>query len=132
MEHDAAPEPQALRIHDDFGAHVRVRTDTLPWSASPIAGVDRRMLERIGGEVARATSLVRYAPRARFSSHAHGGGEEFLVLEGSFHDDAGDYPAGCGQAHGTARQRGQPWPYFLRPIASRSRPCSEASVANHA
>jgi hypothetical protein len=33
-------------------------------------------------EVARATSIVRYAPQSRFSPHTHGGGEEFLVLDG--------------------------------------------------
>lgn len=59
-----------------------------------MAGVERQMLDRIGEEVARATSIVRYAPDARFSEHVHGGGEEFLVLAGSFHDAAGDYPEG--------------------------------------
>ena len=52
------------------------------------------MLDRVGDEVARATSIVRYAPRSRFSAHLHGGGEEFLVLEGVFQDENGDYPAG--------------------------------------
>lgn len=58
-------------------------------------GVDRRMLDRLGDEVARATSIVRYAPESTFSSHVHTGGEEFLVLEGVFQDEHGDYPAGC-------------------------------------
>ena len=53
------------------------------------------MLDRIGDEVARATSLVRYASASRFSPHTHGGGEEFLVLDGLFQDERGDYPAGC-------------------------------------
>jgi hypothetical protein len=53
------------------------------------------MLDRIGDEVARATSIVRYAPHSRFSSHTHGGGEEFLVLDGVFQDEHGDYPAGA-------------------------------------
>ena len=57
-------------------------------------GVERRMLDRIGDEVARATSIVRYAPGSHFSAHSHGGGEEFLVLEGVFQDEHGDYPAG--------------------------------------
>lgn len=57
-------------------------------------GVDRRMLDRIGGEVARATSIVRYAPQSSFSEHTHSGGEEFIVLEGTFQDEHGDYPAG--------------------------------------
>jgi anti-sigma factor ChrR (cupin superfamily) len=59
-----------------------------------MAGVERQMLDRVGEEVARATTIVRYAPNARFSPHTHGGGEEFLVLAGSFHDDTGDFPEG--------------------------------------
>jgi anti-sigma factor ChrR (cupin superfamily) len=59
-----------------------------------MVGVQRRMLERDGEEVARATSVVRYAPDSHFSAHTHGGGEEFLVLEGIFSDEYGDYPAG--------------------------------------
>ena len=52
------------------------------------------MLDRIGAEVARATSIVRYAPASRFPAHVHGGGEEFFVLEGVFQDEHGDFPAG--------------------------------------
>ncbi len=52
------------------------------------------MLDRVGDEVARATSVVRYAPGSRFSSHTHDKGEEFLVLSGVFSDEHGDYPAG--------------------------------------
>lgn len=57
-------------------------------------GVDRMMLDRVGEEVARATSLVRYAPGSTFSPHTHAGGEEILVLEGTFGDEHGLYPAG--------------------------------------
>jgi anti-sigma factor ChrR (cupin superfamily) len=57
-------------------------------------GVERMMLDRIGDEVARATSLVRFAPNSTFSSHVHGGGEEFFVLEGEFGDEHQTYPAG--------------------------------------
>jgi hypothetical protein len=59
-----------------------------------MAGVERRMLDRIGDEVARATSIVRYALGSHFSPHTHGGGEEFLVLDGVFQDEQGDFPAG--------------------------------------
>jgi anti-sigma factor ChrR (cupin superfamily) len=59
-----------------------------------MAGVERRMLDRIGDEVARATSIVCYGPDTQFSPHTHGGGEEFLVLEGVFQDEHGDFPAG--------------------------------------
>ena len=52
------------------------------------------MLDRVGGEVAQATSIVRYAAGSRFDRHAHGGGEEILVLEGVLSDEHGNYPAG--------------------------------------
>jgi anti-sigma factor ChrR (cupin superfamily) len=70
------------------------------------------MLDRIGDEVARATSIVRYAPHSHFSPHTHGGGEEFLVLDGVFQDEHGDYPVGTyvrnppGTAHAPASKDG--------------------------
>jgi anti-sigma factor ChrR (cupin superfamily) len=57
-------------------------------------GVERMMLDRIGDEVARATSLVRYAPGSVFSEHVHSGGEEFIVLEGEFGDEHHSYSTG--------------------------------------
>ena len=83
-----------MELHADFSRRVAVHAARLPWVASPMAGVERRMLDRIGDEVARATSIVRYAPGSHFSSHTHGGGEEFLVLEGVFEDEYGEFPAG--------------------------------------
>lgn len=83
-----------MEINGDFTAPALVNTDALAWSPSPMAGVDRRMLDRIGGEVARATSIVRYAKGSAFPEHTHSGGEEFIVLEGVFQDEHGDYPAG--------------------------------------
>jgi anti-sigma factor ChrR (cupin superfamily) len=82
------------RINADFSSRVVLATDELPWIPSPQAGVERRMLDRVGGEVARATSLVRYAPDSIFPEHQHALGEEFLVLSGVFSDEHGDYPAG--------------------------------------
>jgi ChrR Cupin-like domain len=84
-----------MNLNADFTKRAVVHAATLDWKASPMPGVERRMLERIGDEVARATSIVRYAPGSHFSPHVHGGGEEFLVLEGVFQDEQGDYPAGC-------------------------------------
>ena len=83
-----------MEINADFSRRVAVHAARLPWVPSPMAGVERRMLDRIGEEVARATSIVRYAAGSRFSPHTHGGGEEFLVLDGVFQDEHGDYPAG--------------------------------------
>jgi anti-sigma factor ChrR (cupin superfamily) len=83
-----------MRINDDLTKPVIVHAAKLDWVKSPAAGVDRRMLYRVGGEVARATSIVRYAPGSAFPRHVHSGGEEILVLEGTFQDEHGDYPAG--------------------------------------
>jgi len=99
-------------INADLSAPVSVQTDALAWVSSPLPGVERRMLERDGGEVARATSLVRYAPGSRFDAHRHGGGEEFLVLEGVFSDENGDYVTGTyvrnppGSSHAPFTQGG--------------------------
>lgn len=83
-----------MELNADFKERVVVHSDQLEWKASPMPGVDRRMLDRIGGEVARATTIVRYAPNSKFSAHTHTGGEEFIVLEGVFQDEHGDFPAG--------------------------------------
>jgi anti-sigma factor ChrR (cupin superfamily) len=87
------PAPTS-NFNDDFDSRVVVRTADAPWLASPHPGVERRLLDRVGGEVARATSIVRYAPGSRFERHVHGGGEEILVLEGTFSDETGDHPVG--------------------------------------
>lgn len=81
-------------IHADFSAPAIVTPQDHRWSASPQAGVERVMLDRVGAEVARATSLVRYAPGSTFPAHQHPGGEEILVLSGTFSDEQGDYGAG--------------------------------------
>jgi anti-sigma factor ChrR (cupin superfamily) len=101
-----------MKLNADPAQRAVVFSKDLPWVDSPILGVQRRMLERDGEEVARATSIVRYAPHSRFSAHTHGGGEEFLVLEGIFSDELGDYPAGTyirnpvGSAHTPSSREG--------------------------
>jgi len=83
-----------MELNADFGKRAVVHSDREPWIASPMKGVDRRMLDRVGDEVARATTIVRYAPGSAFSAHTHTGGEEYLVLDGVFQDEHGDFPAG--------------------------------------
>jgi len=101
-----------MRVNADFAAPAFERTSEMEWIASPTAGVERRMLDRVGDEVARATSLVRYARASRFPEHTHGKGEEFLVLEGVFADEHGEYPAGTyvrnppGSSHAPASPDG--------------------------
>jgi len=84
----------STRINADFEQRIVIHPEDYQWVQSPMPGVERMMLDRIGDEVARATSIVRYAPNSEFSPHVHGGGEEFLVLEGVFADEHQNYPKG--------------------------------------
>lgn len=99
-----------MKINADFNQRVAIHTEQLDWQTSPMPGVSRRMLDRVGDEVARATSIVRYAPNSHFSPHIHHGGEEFIVLKGVFQDEHGDYP---------------PNTYVRNPPQSRHQPGSE-------
>lgn len=83
-----------MDLNNDASVRVRIDTTTVDWVASPAPGVLRKMLQRQGDEHARATSVVRYAANARFTPHVHDLGEEFFVLEGTFADEHGRYPAG--------------------------------------
>jgi anti-sigma factor ChrR (cupin superfamily) len=81
-------------LNSDQTMRVVVDTSNIDWEPSPSAKVWRRKLERQGEEDARATSVVRYERGAKFSQHFHPLGEEFFVLEGTFADESGEYPAG--------------------------------------
>ena len=101
-----------MNINSDYSKKVVVNHHDLPWIPSPEPGVERRMLDRIGDEVARATSIVRYQAGTQFKTHAHEFGEEILVLDGVFSDELGDYPAGTylmnppGSSHAPFSQTG--------------------------
>lgn len=99
----------SILVHPDFSQRATVTPDEHRWVPSPQAGVTRMMLDRLGGEHARATSLVRYAPASVFPAHAHPGGEEILVLSGTFSDDSGHHGPGC---------------YLRNPPGSAHQPCS--------
>ena len=99
-----------MRLNADFTQRVVIRPDDSPWQASPSPGVTRRLLDRVGDEAARATSLVRYAPGSVFPEHAHPDGEEILVLDGVFSDHRGDHGPGT---------------YLRNPDGSRHAPRSE-------
>jgi anti-sigma factor ChrR (cupin superfamily) len=101
-----------MLLNADLTVRAVSFADEAEWVASPMAGVERRMLERDGDEVARATSVVRYRPGSQFPPHEHELGEEFLVLEGTFADERGAYPAGTyvrnppGSAHAPWSEKG--------------------------
>ena len=78
----------------DFGKRVVIDTAQQSWVESPHKGVWRKRLAREEAERGHATSIVRYDAGASFASHAHPLGEEILVLDGTFSDENGDYPAG--------------------------------------
>ena len=59
-----------MQINANFNQRVLIHSDNEPWLASPMPGVERRMLDRIGDEVAQATTIVRYVPNSPFSKHS--------------------------------------------------------------
>ncbi len=83
-----------MLINADFTRRAALAPEHYQWMPSPQSGVERVMLDRVGAEKARATSIVRYAPESYFPHHMHPGGEEILVLSGTFSADDIDYPAG--------------------------------------
>ncbi|WP_338544963.1 cupin domain-containing protein [Pseudomonas benzopyrenica] len=83
-----------MLINADFSRKVTVLPQDYQWVASPQPGVERVILDRLGGERARATSIVRYASDSYFPQHAHPGGEEIFVVSGTFSEGDEDCPAG--------------------------------------
>lgn len=99
-----------MNIHSDYSQRVVINTHDLPWVSSPELGVERKLIERQGDEVAKATSIVRYQPGSKFKLHNHEYGEEIFVLDGLFSDETGDYSAGS---------------YIMNPPGSSHRPFSK-------
>ncbi len=99
-------------LNMDFSQRVVIRTHEVDWVPSPAAGVERKPLAREEAERGHATSIVRYKPGASFSRHEHPLGEEILVLEGTFSDENGHYPAGTylrnppGSGHAPFSEKG--------------------------
>ena len=83
-----------MNINSDFSLRAVIDTHAVAWEASPVPGITRKPLDRVGDEVARASTIVKYEANSAFTGHAHGAGEEILVLEGVFADENGIYPAG--------------------------------------
>lgn len=83
-----------MEINANFDDRIVVHSASLEWVDSPMLGVTRRPLDRVGNEVARATTVVQYQPGSQFSQHIHTGGEEFFVIDGVFQDEQGDFPVG--------------------------------------
>ena len=79
-----------------------VRTSNAAWIASPIPGIEYKLIAR-DAERGMRTQLVRFAAGARYPRHRHAGTEEIFLLEGSVSVNgvelrAGDY---CRSEPGT-------------------------------
>lgn len=85
-----------MKLNADLSLRANLNINSLEWENSPSAGVQRLRLEADDDNppVERVTTVVRFAPQSAFSGHVHGGGEEFLVLQGIFSDQHADYPEG--------------------------------------
>jgi anti-sigma factor ChrR (cupin superfamily) len=83
-----------MLVNADFSQRAVSLPAKQHWVNSPQQGVERIMLDRLGDEKTRATSIVRYAPESYFPHHQHPGGEEILVLSGVFSDGDDHYPTG--------------------------------------
>jgi len=107
----------------DMASRVVLATGAMAWLASPAAGAWRKPLDRDGGELARATTIVRYGPGAAFKAHFHEGGEEIFVLDGVFEDDAGS----TRPAHTCATRRARRTRRVRRAAAICSSSCGSFS-----
>jgi quercetin dioxygenase-like cupin family protein len=96
-----------MKINANFKSFAALNFDASKYISSPSYGVNRFMLDRIGNEQARATTIVEYQPCSSFPEHEHIGGEEFIVLKGTFKDQFGEFPAGT---------------YVRNPIGSKHNP----------
>ena len=96
-----------MQLNSDFSQKVLIHDRDNPWQTSPAIGVERKMLDRIGNEIARATTIVRFAPQSSFEPHTHYGGEEYIVLDGVFRMNLEifqlDLMSGTLQCHATLR-----------------------------
>lgn len=86
----------ALRdsLNADFTKRAVMETAKMDWQPSPSPTVWRKRLDLLAGEHSRVTSVVRYDAKSSFPFHDHPQGEEILVLDSTFSDEHGDYPAG--------------------------------------
>jgi len=99
-----------MKLNADLSKFAISNVDTLKWVPSPANGVYRKMLDRDGDEVARATTVVKYDNETSFPYHVHSAGEEFFVVQmddeesyqkynSSFNDELLEYKPGYYVRH---------------------------------
>jgi anti-sigma factor ChrR (cupin superfamily) len=75
-----------------------VDTDALPWRDTPYEGVRFKKLA-FDRDRGLSTVLLEFAPGARYGTHRHPEGEQYLVLSGSLTDGGHTWGAGTYVRH---------------------------------
>ncbi len=110
--HKIKPENTLINYNIDLSKRVLVYTAKEIFISS---SKDRRLiipLEAEGSASGRTTSIIEYTAGVNFQNHTHPLGEEIFVLEGTFSDENGDYPAGtyirnpAGTSHTSFSKKG--------------------------
>ncbi|MEC4805315.1 MAG: cupin domain-containing protein [Jaaginema sp. PMC 1079.18] len=70
---------------------IVIDTRNQDWLPGTAPGLTVLPLHAYGTE---QVALVKWQPGTKFGQHRHWGGEEILVLEGTFADEQGVYPPG--------------------------------------
>ncbi|RVU85941.1 cupin [Leucothrix sargassi] len=68
-----------------------INTNTNEWLPGLVDGLQVMPLHQ---HINENVALVKWAPNTVFNPHKHWGGEEIFVIEGTFYDEHGSYPAG--------------------------------------
>ncbi len=75
----------------DDRQQINIQTRQRNWLPGLVEGLTVMPLHEFNGE---HVALVKWEANTLFQQHMHIGGEEILVLEGTFEDEFGSYPAG--------------------------------------
>lgn len=70
---------------------LHIKEDDQAWRQGMVPGLSVMPLYQHQHE---SIALVKWAANTQFNSHVHPGGEEIIVLEGTFYDEFGCYPTG--------------------------------------
>jgi len=76
------------QFKDTDSEQVNINTNNAPWLQGQ-GGLTVMPLHEFEGQ---NTALVKWPKNERFAPHKHYGGEEILVLSGTFMDEHGEYP----------------------------------------
>ncbi|WP_217895568.1 cupin domain-containing protein [Oceanospirillum sanctuarii] len=123
-----------MLVNTDFSVQVSVTPDKYEWSSSPQQGVQRVMLDRVGAEKGRATSIVRFEEGSGFPHHSHPGGEEILVLDGVFSESGKSYSSGWylrnppDSSHSPSSDCGATIFVKLWQMAGKKQPCVRINI----